>query len=62
MTITRSRVMNIIKEFPKNMEIEDLMYRLYVLEKIEAGESDIRKGKTLSHKEVWKKLSAKWPK
>lgn len=62
MTIARSQIMNIVKDFPKNIEMEDLMYRLYVLEKIESGESDIRKGKIFSHKEVWKRLSAKWQK
>ena len=62
MTIARSQIMSIVKDFPKNIDMEDLMYRLYVLDKIEAGESDIRKGKTLSHKEAWKKLSAKWQK
>ena len=62
MTVAKKQILNIVKDFPKNIEMEDLMYRLYVLEKIQSGESDIRHGRTLSHKDVWKKISAKWQK
>jgi len=36
------------------------MYRIYLLQKIEAGEKDIAEGRTLSHKEAAERLSKKW--
>jgi predicted transcriptional regulator len=33
------------------------MYRLYLLQKIEAGEKDAAEGKTLSHKEAAKQVA-----
>jgi predicted transcriptional regulator len=36
--------------------VEDIMYRLYILQKIEAGEKDIAAGRTLSHKDVAERL------
>ena len=43
MTIAKKQVLSIVKDFPKNIEMEDLMYRLYVLEKI--GSSTFLVGK-----------------
>lgn len=60
MTVAKRQVLNLVRDFPEKIDIDDLMYRLYLLKKIEAGESDIRKGKTLSHQEALKKLSRKW--
>lgn len=36
------------------------MYRIYLLQKIEAGEKDIAEGRALSHKEAAERLSKKW--
>ena len=45
MNITRSRLEDLIKELPEEVDIEEVMYRLYLLQKIEAGETAIREGK-----------------
>lgn len=60
MNISKEKLEEIIHELPESVDIEDLMYRLYLLEKIEAGETDIRKGHTLSHEEASERLSKKW--
>jgi len=36
------------------------MYRLYLLEKIEAGENDIRDGKITTHENIDERFSSKW--
>jgi predicted transcriptional regulator len=60
MEILKSKLEGLLKELPEKVDIEDVMYRLYLLEKIEAGEKDIAEGKTLSHTDAIERLSKKW--
>ncbi len=60
MNIAKSTLKSLIKELPDEVDIEEVMYRLYLLQKIEAGEADIREQKVLSHGDVLKRLSKKW--
>jgi hypothetical protein len=59
MTVTKSRVEDVVKGLPENVDLDDLMYRLYLLKKIEKGESDIRAKRTTSHEDLLKKIK-KW--
>ncbi len=59
MNITKSRLGNLIKELSDEEDIEKVMYRLYLLQKIEAGEAAIRDGKVLSHNDAIIRLSKK---
>ena len=60
MNIAKSRLEKLFTELPDMVDTEEVMYRLYLLEKIEAGEADIREGKVLSHGDAMKRLSEKW--
>ncbi len=60
MNITKEKLETLIKELPDTVDVEEVMYRLYLFQKIEAGESAIKEGKTLSHDEAMKRLSKKW--
>jgi predicted transcriptional regulator len=60
MTVTKARLQELIKELPAKVEVEEIMYRLYLMRKIEAGEEDVRKGRVLSHSKAMKRLSRKW--
>lgn len=60
MNITKEKLETLIKELPDTVDVEEVMYRLYLLQKIEAGEAAIKEGKTLSHDEAMKRLSKKW--
>ncbi|MBI3604721.1 MAG: hypothetical protein HY202_01690 [Nitrospirae bacterium] len=60
MNIAKSRLESLFKELPDVVDTEEVMYRLYLLEKIEAGETDIKEGKILSHTNAMKRLSEKW--
>ncbi|MHB8481312.1 MAG: hypothetical protein ACYDBV_01040 [Nitrospiria bacterium] len=57
--IPKSRIENLRKDLPDEVDTEEVMYRLYLLEKIEAGEADIKGGKVLSHSEAMNRLSKK---
>ncbi|HBG05308.1 MAG: hypothetical protein A2075_20665 [Geobacteraceae bacterium GWC2_58_44] len=47
-------------DLPDTVDTEELMYRLYLMEKIETAEEDLRNGKTLSHTEVQQRIAQKW--
>lgn len=60
MQVAKIKLEGIIRDLPELVDIEEVMYRLYLLEKIEAGEADIREGRVLSHDRAMERLSRKW--
>ena len=62
MQMARSTIESCIATLPDVVDSEEVMYRLYLLEKIEAGEQDIRDGKTMTHENVTERFAAKWRK
>ena len=60
MNIAKAKLETLFKGLPESVDIEEVMYRLYLLQKIEAGERDIQEGRTLSHKDAMERLSRKW--
>lgn len=62
MQMARSAIESCIATLPDVVDSEDVMYRLYLLEKIEAGEQDIRDGKVIPHENVVERFSSKWRK
>jgi hypothetical protein len=48
-----------IEHLQDSASYEDIMYELYVLQKIERGRQDIREGRTVSHVEAKERLG-KW--
>ncbi len=57
MTITKQQVLEIVKELPEEVDIDEIMYRLYLRQKLEAAEKDVREGRIVSHEEVVKETS-----
>lgn len=60
MNVTKEKLETLIKELPDTVDIEDVMYRLYLLQKIEAGDASIKADKILTHEETLVRLSKKW--
>lgn len=61
MNVTKEKLETLIKKkLPDTVDIEDVMYRLYLLQKIEAGDAASKAGKTLTHDETLTRLSKKW--
>jgi predicted transcriptional regulator len=56
----KSRAMSLVRALPKDSSWDDLMYRIYVRQKIEAGLADIHAGRVHSHESIRRefKLSA----
>ncbi|MFN3481269.1 MAG: hypothetical protein ACK415_12910 [Thermodesulfovibrionales bacterium] len=60
MEILKSKLEVLFKDLPDKVDIDEFMYRIYLLQKIEEGEKDIKEGRILSHKEAAERLSDKW--
>lgn len=52
MTIRKEEVLELVRQLPDEIDIEELIYRLYLREKLAAAEADIAAGRTLSAEEV----------
>jgi len=60
MQVSKTKIETIVRDLPELVDIEEVMYRLYLLEKIEAGETDIRNGNVMTHAQALERLSGKW--
>jgi len=55
----RDKVMETVKEFPAEFDLEELIERLVFVEKVEKGLEQIKEGKTVPHEQV-KEMIKKW--
>jgi len=54
MTIAKQQVLDLIKDLPEEVDIDEVMYRRYLRQKLEAAEKDVREGRLISQEEVIK--------
>jgi len=59
MTTAKENAIDFIKKLPDNLSVEEIAYKLYVNEKINKAQEQIREGKYISHEEVKEKIK-KW--
>ena len=52
MTIAKEEVIQLLDQLPEPVEIEELIHRLYLREKLAAAEADIAAGRTFSAEEM----------
>ena len=57
--IAKIEVLKLVDEMPEHVGLEELQYRLYLRQKLEAAEEDVRAGRTFSHEEVVQE-TAQW--
>ena len=55
----RDKVLDTVKELPREFELETLIEKLVFVEKVEQGILQLKKGKTQSHEKV-KEMAKKW--
>jgi predicted transcriptional regulator len=48
----KARALRMMRDLPKSSSWDDVMYRVYVRQKIEAGLADIASGRTHSHETI----------
>ena len=55
----REKAIDVVKELPKEFELEALLEKLIFVEKVEQGLGQLKKGKITSHEKV-KEMTKKW--
>ena len=60
MNVAKAKIETMLEKLPATIDMENLIYQLYLLEKIEEGETDIREGRVLSHQQALERISGKW--
>ena len=58
--ISKSELKQFFQGLADMIDIEEIMERLYVLQKIHTGETDLNKGHPLLHNQLIERLSKKW--
>lgn len=48
----KKEAMDTIASLPDNADIDEIMYRLYVLDKIRKGREAVERGHTISHEDL----------
>jgi predicted transcriptional regulator len=59
MRINKQELHKLVEDLPEPVETDEVLYRLYLHEKLNAAEEDVREGRTLTHEEVMAE-TAKW--
>ncbi|OGW53041.1 MAG: hypothetical protein A2Y81_09785 [Nitrospirae bacterium RBG_13_43_8] len=59
MTIAKQQILELLRDLPEEVDIDEIIYRLYLRQKLEAAEKDVQEGRVIPHEEVIKETS-KW--
>jgi len=54
----KREAINVISKMPDTAEIDDIMYRLYVIDKVRKGREAVRQGDTVSAEELQKEIES----
>ena len=54
--MSKTQILEVIATLPAEVDLDDLLNKLYVLEKIEQGEKQIDAGQCVSHEDAKKRL------
>ena len=52
------KALDVISKLPDSASIDDIMYQLYVLDKIRKGQEAVKDGKTISVEELKKEMKS----
>jgi hypothetical protein len=55
----KQEALDTIGKLPDDVDMDEIIYRLYVLDKIRHGRVDIEAGRTISHEELLQEI-AQW--
>ena len=59
MATEKENIIKMIEELPDDVSLDEVMYHLYVRQKILRGLEDVKHGRTYSHNQA-KKMLEKW--
>ena len=52
----KEKIIQVIDAFPEDVDMDSLMEKLYLLDKIEQGEKQLAEGKGISHEDAKERL------
>ena len=52
----KKEAMDTLATLPDNADIDEIMYRLYVLDKIRKGQEAVEQGRTISHEDLRREI------
>ena len=55
----KQEALNTIEQLPEDVDMDEIMYRLYLIEKIRKGQQAVENNQTISHEEMKKEID-KW--
>lgn len=58
-TVVKEEVIQLIEKMPDDCTVEDILYELYLKQKVDKGLQDIKEGRVVKHEEVKQRMS-KW--
>ncbi len=58
MQAAKQEALNSISQLPEDTDMEEIMYRLYVLDKIRKGQKAVEQGHTLTSEELRREIDA----
>ncbi|MGB0663062.1 MAG: hypothetical protein ACPGMR_04675 [Pontibacterium sp.] len=58
MQAAKQDALNIISQLPDNADMEEIMYRLYVLDKVRKGQEAVERGETLSSEALEREINS----
>jgi len=54
----KQEALNVISKMPDTAEIDDIMYRLYVIDKVRKGRESIQRGETVTLEDLKKEIES----
>ena len=60
MQAAKQEALNIIDRMPDDSDMDEIMYRLYVLDKIRKGQQAVEQGKTITSEELQREIDSWW--
>ena len=58
METLKQEAINVISKMPDSADIDDIMYRLYVLDKVRKGREAVQQGDTISTEELQREVKS----
>ncbi len=56
----KQAVIELLDKLPENCTLDEIQYRLYLLQTVERGRQEFSQGKRLQHEDVMRELRKKW--
>lgn len=60
MNETKSKVLALLDRLPDDCSLDDVLYHLYVVQRVEQGMRDVEAGRVIPHEQVSEDLRRKW--